>query len=278
MTRKRDEPVPLRDALAALGRDLGVPDPDVLARVVTLWREVVGSVVAAHAHVRSVRDGVCTVDGRRPGVGDAVAVPRTGRRRARVERALRAGCRGVGEGRRVPGPRRARLSRSGLVALRGPKHRPLTRTFAFGIGVRAARSRQGSLHPADHSRSKERTRGVRGQGHLDSQGPPAGPRAARHVHRFDRSVGPAPPRVRGRRQRGRRGVGGLRDAHRRHAARRRRLPRGRQRPRNPGRPAPRIPRQVARPRSCSRCCTPAASSAARATRSPAVCTASASRS
>ena len=36
MTRERDEPVPLRDALAALGRDLGVPDPDVLARVVTL--------------------------------------------------------------------------------------------------------------------------------------------------------------------------------------------------------------------------------------------------
>jgi predicted nucleic acid-binding Zn ribbon protein len=61
VTRKRDEPVPLRDALAALGRDLGVPDPDVLARVVTLWREVVGSVVAEHARVRSVRDGVCTV-------------------------------------------------------------------------------------------------------------------------------------------------------------------------------------------------------------------------
>ncbi len=38
-----------------------MPDPDVLARVITLWREVVGTVVAEHARVRSVRDGVCTV-------------------------------------------------------------------------------------------------------------------------------------------------------------------------------------------------------------------------
>ena len=56
--------------------------------------------------------------------------------------------------------------------------------------------------------------------------------------------GPAPPRLRGRRQLGRRGARGLRDAHRRHAARRRRLPRRRQRARDPGRSAPRVPRQV----------------------------------
>ena len=61
MTREHKDPVPLRDALTALGRDLGVPEPDVLARVVALWRDVVGSVVAEHAHVRSVRDGVCSV-------------------------------------------------------------------------------------------------------------------------------------------------------------------------------------------------------------------------
>jgi predicted nucleic acid-binding Zn ribbon protein len=56
-----DEPVPLRDALADVSRDLGVPQPDVHARAVALWREVVGTVIAEHARVRSVRDGVCTV-------------------------------------------------------------------------------------------------------------------------------------------------------------------------------------------------------------------------
>jgi predicted nucleic acid-binding Zn ribbon protein len=61
VTRRNDDPVPLKDALAAVGRDLGVPDTDVHARVVAVWREVVGSVVAEHARVRSVRDGVCVV-------------------------------------------------------------------------------------------------------------------------------------------------------------------------------------------------------------------------
>jgi predicted nucleic acid-binding Zn ribbon protein len=61
VTRREQEPIPLRDALTSLGRDLGVPSPDVLTRVVALWRDVVGSVVAEHAQVRSVRDGVCTV-------------------------------------------------------------------------------------------------------------------------------------------------------------------------------------------------------------------------
>jgi predicted nucleic acid-binding Zn ribbon protein len=61
VTRGRDDPVPLKDALAAVGRDLGVPDTDVHGRVVEVWREVVGSVVAEHALIRSVRDGVCTV-------------------------------------------------------------------------------------------------------------------------------------------------------------------------------------------------------------------------
>ena len=52
-------------------------------------------------------------------------------------------------------------------------------------------------------------------------------------------------------------MAGLRDPHRRHAARRRRVPGVRQRPRHPGRPPPRGPQEVARSRSCSRCCTPA---------------------
>jgi predicted nucleic acid-binding Zn ribbon protein len=57
----RDEPIPLRDSLANVSRELGVAEPDVHARVVDLWRQVVGTVVAEHARVRSLRDGVCTV-------------------------------------------------------------------------------------------------------------------------------------------------------------------------------------------------------------------------
>ena len=71
--------MPLSDALAAVGRDLGVPEPDVVARVVGLWAELVGPAVAAHARVRSVHAGVCTVTVDGAGLGDAVAVPRTGR-------------------------------------------------------------------------------------------------------------------------------------------------------------------------------------------------------
>ena len=119
MTRKRDEPVPLRDALAALGRDLGVPDPDVLARVVTLWREVVGSVVAEHAHVRSVRDGVCTVTVDAPVWATQLRYLEQGVIERRRDRA-RARCGGVGEGRR-DAARRARFRGSGLVSMRGPK-------------------------------------------------------------------------------------------------------------------------------------------------------------
>jgi predicted nucleic acid-binding Zn ribbon protein len=59
--RPRHDPVPLSDALAAVGRDLGVPEPDVVARVVALWEELVGPAVAAHARVVSVHAGVCTV-------------------------------------------------------------------------------------------------------------------------------------------------------------------------------------------------------------------------
>ena len=59
--RRNREPVLLSDALAAVGRDLGVPEPDVVARVVALWDELVGPAVAAHARVRSVHAGVCTV-------------------------------------------------------------------------------------------------------------------------------------------------------------------------------------------------------------------------
>ena len=93
-------------------------------------------------------------------------------------------------------------------------------------------------------RTRDLARGVRRQRHLHSEGPPTGARAPRYVHRLDRPVGPPSPRLRGRRQLGRRGTRGLRDAHRCDPAPRRRLSRRRQRPRNSGRPAPRISRQV----------------------------------
>jgi predicted nucleic acid-binding Zn ribbon protein len=58
---RREEPVPLRDAIAAVTRRLGLPAPDVVATLDARWSEIAGPVIAAHAHVRSVRDGMCTI-------------------------------------------------------------------------------------------------------------------------------------------------------------------------------------------------------------------------
>jgi predicted nucleic acid-binding Zn ribbon protein len=58
----RDEPVPLRDTLAAVQRDLGAPSPDAFAVVQSMWSEVAGAELARHARVRSVRDGECTIE------------------------------------------------------------------------------------------------------------------------------------------------------------------------------------------------------------------------
>ena len=52
----------LRDAIAAVGRDLGMPAPDVLATLSSEWPAIVGTALAPHTSVRSVRDGVCTVE------------------------------------------------------------------------------------------------------------------------------------------------------------------------------------------------------------------------
>jgi predicted nucleic acid-binding Zn ribbon protein len=56
------EPVPLGDAVAAVGKELGLPEPNDLAMLATAWSDIVGATIAAHASVRSVRDGVCTVE------------------------------------------------------------------------------------------------------------------------------------------------------------------------------------------------------------------------
>ena len=57
-----DEPMQLRDAVAAVGRQLGMPAPDVLATLSAAWPAIVGAALAPHTSVRSVRDGVCTVE------------------------------------------------------------------------------------------------------------------------------------------------------------------------------------------------------------------------
>jgi predicted nucleic acid-binding Zn ribbon protein len=65
--RRAPEPVSLRDAVAAVGKELGMPPPTELSALVDAWPEIVGDAVASHASVRSVRDGVCTVEVDEPG-------------------------------------------------------------------------------------------------------------------------------------------------------------------------------------------------------------------
>jgi predicted nucleic acid-binding Zn ribbon protein len=60
MTR-REEPVPLRDAIERVGRELGMPSPEVVDTIVAGWRDLVGAAIAEHASVRSVHDGECTI-------------------------------------------------------------------------------------------------------------------------------------------------------------------------------------------------------------------------
>ncbi len=56
------DPVPLRDALAAVSRDLRLAAPDALADLTAVWREIAGPDVAGHARVVSLRDGRCTLE------------------------------------------------------------------------------------------------------------------------------------------------------------------------------------------------------------------------
>lgn len=60
--RGSDDPTPVGDALAAVARDLGLPDPEVLGRLHSRWVDLVGSSLAAHARPLSLRDGVLTIE------------------------------------------------------------------------------------------------------------------------------------------------------------------------------------------------------------------------
>jgi predicted nucleic acid-binding Zn ribbon protein len=63
--RRRDraggEPVALGDSLAAVGRQIGIPEPDALSTLTDAWPDIVGPALAGHAELQSVRDGVCTI-------------------------------------------------------------------------------------------------------------------------------------------------------------------------------------------------------------------------
>jgi predicted nucleic acid-binding Zn ribbon protein len=63
----RDEPIPLGDALATLGRQLGLPTANGFDIATTCWSEVAGPELAAHSRVRSVHDGACTIEVDEPG-------------------------------------------------------------------------------------------------------------------------------------------------------------------------------------------------------------------
>ena len=56
-----DEPVPLSDALAKVGAELGLAPGDAHGTLDARWSEVVGADVAPHARLVSVRGGVLTV-------------------------------------------------------------------------------------------------------------------------------------------------------------------------------------------------------------------------
>jgi hypothetical protein len=54
-------PVPVGDAIAEVGRELGLPPAGVLGPLYARWAEVVGPAVAEHARVGSLRRGVLTI-------------------------------------------------------------------------------------------------------------------------------------------------------------------------------------------------------------------------
>jgi predicted nucleic acid-binding Zn ribbon protein len=58
---RSDEPRPLRDSLAEVSADLGLPEPDALALLIQEWESLVGPDVAPRCRLTSLRDGVLRV-------------------------------------------------------------------------------------------------------------------------------------------------------------------------------------------------------------------------
>jgi predicted nucleic acid-binding Zn ribbon protein len=59
--RRDDEPTHLRDALAAVGAELGLPRAGAVEALTAAWPTAVGTEVAAHARIGGLRDGVLTL-------------------------------------------------------------------------------------------------------------------------------------------------------------------------------------------------------------------------
>jgi predicted nucleic acid-binding Zn ribbon protein len=53
--------VPIGDALAQVGAELGLADPVAVKTITDRWGEVVGDAIATHARIRSLRGTVLTV-------------------------------------------------------------------------------------------------------------------------------------------------------------------------------------------------------------------------
>lgn len=54
-------PIPVADALAELGAELGWPPPGVVTPLISHWPEIVGEAVAEHARMLRLRNGVLTI-------------------------------------------------------------------------------------------------------------------------------------------------------------------------------------------------------------------------
>ncbi len=54
-------PVPLGEAIAAVGEELGFGDPRAVSRLLDAWPDMVGAAIAEHARIRSLRRGVLTI-------------------------------------------------------------------------------------------------------------------------------------------------------------------------------------------------------------------------
>jgi len=55
------EPTALADALARVGKELGLSDPRVLKKLTDCWPEIVGEQLAQQATLRSLRDDTMTI-------------------------------------------------------------------------------------------------------------------------------------------------------------------------------------------------------------------------
>lgn len=58
---RSDEPRPLRDSLAEVTADLGLPEPDALTLLIDRWNDLVGADIAPHCRLTSLRAGVLRV-------------------------------------------------------------------------------------------------------------------------------------------------------------------------------------------------------------------------